>query len=95
MKVDNILIDHLANLSRLSFDSQSKKKMKSDLVKMLNFVRKLETVDTEKIEPLVYLSDERNVLRNDIVKSQIKQEEALSNAPEKDSDYFRIPKVIK
>tara|TARA_B100001248_G_C27216353_1_gene378231 strand:- start:375 stop:662 length:288 start_codon:yes stop_codon:yes gene_type:complete len=95
MKVDNILIDHLANLSRLSFDSQSKKKMKSDLVKMLNFVRKLETVDTEKIEPLVYLSDERNVLRNDIVKNQIKQEEALSNAPEKDSDYFRIPKVIK
>ena len=69
--------------------------MKSDLVKMLNFVRKLETVDTEKIEPLVYLSDERNVLRNDIVKNQIKQEEALSNAPEKDSDYFRIPKVIK
>ncbi len=95
MKVDNILIDQLANLSRLSFDSQSKKKMKSDLVKMLNFVRKLETVDTEKIEPLVYLSDERNVLRNDIVKNQIKQEEALSNAPEKDSDYFRIPKVIK
>ena len=95
MKVDNILIDHLANLSRLSFDSQSKKKMKSDLVKMLNFVRKLETVDTKKIEPLVYLSDERNVLRNDIVKNQIKQEEALSNAPEKDSDYFRIPKVIK
>jgi aspartyl-tRNA(Asn)/glutamyl-tRNA(Gln) amidotransferase subunit C len=95
MKVDNILIDHLANLSRLSFDSQSKKKMKSDLVKMLNFVRKLETVDTEKIEPLVYLSDERNVLRSDIVKNQIKQEEALSNAPEKDSDYFRIPKVIK
>tara|TARA_A100001015_G_scaffold109447_1_gene121457 strand:+ start:1049 stop:1336 length:288 start_codon:yes stop_codon:yes gene_type:complete len=95
MKLDNILIDHLANLSRLSFDSQSKKKMKSDLVKMLNFVRKLETVDTEKIEPLVYLSDERNVLRNDIVKNQIKQEEALSNAPEKDSDYFRIPKVIK
>ena len=95
MKVDNILIDHLANLSRLSFDSQSKKKMKSDLVKMLNFVRKLETVDTEKIEPLVYLSDERNVMRNDIVKNQIKQEEALSNAPEKDSDYFRIPKVIK
>ena len=95
MKVDNILIDHLANLSRLSFDSQSKKKMKSDLVKMLNFVRKLETVDTEKIEPLVYLSEERNVLRNDIVKNQIKQEEALSNAPEKDSDYFRIPKVIK
>ena len=95
MKVDNILIDHLANLSRLSFDSQSKKKMKFDLVKMLNFVRKLETVDTEKIEPLVYLSDERNVLRNDIVKNQIKQEEALSNAPEKDSDYFRIPKVIK
>ena len=95
MKVDNILIDHLANLSRLSFDSQSKKKMKSDLVKMLNFVRKLETVDTEKIDPLVYLSDERNVLRSDIVKNQIKQEEALSNAPEKDSDYFRIPKVIK
>ena len=77
MKVDNVLIDHLANLSRLSFDSQSKNKMKSDLIKMLNFVRKLETVDTEKIEPLVYLSDERNVLRNDIVKNQIKHKKLL------------------
>ena len=49
----------------------------------------------EGVEPLIYMTDERNVLRKDEVKDMVSKEDALSNAPQKDSDYFRVPKVIK
>ncbi len=95
MKVDDKLVEHLAHLSRLEFDDVSKEKMKSDFDKMLDFVAKLEKVDTEGVEPLVYMSKETNVLRIDAVKGEISQGRALQNAPEKDTDYIRVPKVIK
>ena len=94
MKVNNKLVEHLAHLSRLDFDDDSKEKMKFDFEKMLDFVAKLEEVDTENIEPLSYMSSELNVLREDKVEQLLTQEQALQNAPVNDSDYIRIPKVI-
>ncbi len=95
MKVDNNLVEHLAHLSRLEFDDASKEKMKFDFEKILDFVTKLEKVDTEGVEPLVYMSGETNVLREDKVKGMVSQKKALQNAPKRDTDYIRIPKVIK
>ena len=94
MKVNNKLVEHLAHLSRLDFDDDSKEKMKFDFEKMLDFVAKLEEVDTENIEPLSYMSSELNVLREDKVEQLLTQEQALQNAPVNDTDYIRIPKVI-
>ena len=94
MKVNNKLVEHLAHLSRLDFDDDSKEKMKFDFEKMLDFVTKLEEVDTANIEPLSYMSSELNVLREDKVKQELTQEQALQNAPVNDTDYIRIPKVI-
>ena len=94
MKVNNKLVEHLAHLSRLDFDQKSKEKMKFDFEKMLDFVTKLEEVDTSNIEPLSYMSSELNVLRQDRVEQAFTQEQALQNAPVNDSDYIRIPKVI-
>ena len=94
MKVNNKLVEHLAHLSRLDFDDNSKEKMKFDFEKMLDFVAKLEEVDTDNIEPLSYMSSELNVLREDKVKQELTQEQALQNAPVNDTDYIRIPKVI-
>lgn len=94
MKVDDNLVEHLAHLSRLEFDDASKGKMKFDFEKILDFVTKLEQVDTEGVEPLVYMSRETNVLREDKVKDMVSQKEALQNAPKRDTDYIRIPKVI-
>ena len=94
MKVNNKLVEHLAHLSRLDFDDDSKEKMKFDFEKMLDFVAKLEEVDTENIEPLSYMSSELNVLREDKVEQLLTQEQALENAPVNDTDYIRIPKVI-
>ena len=94
MKVNNKLVEHLAQLSRLDFDDDSKEKMKFDFEKMLDFVAKLEEVDTDNVEPLSYMSSELNVLREDKVVQVLNQEQALKNAPVNDTDYIRIPKVI-
>ena len=94
MKVNNKLVEHLAHLSRSDFDDDSKEKMKFDFEKMLDFVAKLEEVDTENVEPLSYMSSELNVLREDKVEQLLTQEQALQNAPVNDTDYIRIPKVI-
>ena len=67
MKVNNKLVEHLAHLSRLDFDDDSKEKMKFDFEKILDFVAKLEEVDTDNLEPLSYMSSDLNVLREDKV----------------------------
>ena len=95
MKVNDKLINDLSRLAKLNFDKQTIKKMKSDLKNILKFVDKLSEIDTEGIAPLIYLSEERNVLRPDQVDEQIEQKDALKNAPKKDSDYFKVPKVLK
>lgn len=95
MEITNKLIQDIAALAKLEFDEQSAKQMKADLEKIIGFVDKLNEIDTEGIEPLIYLSGEVNVLREDEVKAVISQVEALKNAPEKDSDYFKVPTVLK
>lgn len=94
MKIDDKTIDHLAKLSRLSFDPEAKARIKSDLEGILDLVNKLDELDTTGVAPLIHMTPGTNVLRNDEVKEFITKEEALSNAPKKDSDYFKVPKVI-
>ena len=95
MKVNNKLIQDIAKLSKLKFDDSAEEAMKADLEKMLAFVDKLNEIDTEGIDPLIYMSEEVNVLREDKVTEKTSQEDALKNAPEKDSDYFKVPTVLK
>jgi len=94
MKIDNKLITELARLAKLNFDEKSSQEMKEDLNKIIGFVDKLSEIDTKDVEPLIYLSDEVNVLRKDDAIENISQEKALKNAPKKDSDYILVPKVI-
>jgi aspartyl-tRNA(Asn)/glutamyl-tRNA(Gln) amidotransferase subunit C len=95
MKVNDKLVEHLAHLSRLEFLEKDQIQMKSDFEKILGFVARLDMIDTSGVEPLVYMSEERNILREDQVRNQVSQRLALKNAPAKDSDYIRVPKVIK
>jgi aspartyl-tRNA(Asn)/glutamyl-tRNA(Gln) amidotransferase subunit C len=94
MTVDQQLIDQLAHLSRLSFDEETGMEMVYDLNRILSFVEKLSEVNTDGVEPLIYMVDETNVLREDVVKIDITQDEGLKNAPKKDSDYFRVPRFV-
>jgi len=94
MKIDSSTVDKLADLAKLEFDKVSKENIIEDLNKVLAFVDKLNELDTENIEPLTYMSDETTITRKDVVKQVITQQEALSNAPKKDSDYILVPKVL-
>ena len=95
MEVNDALFDKLAHLSRLQFDEAERIAIKSDLQRMIAFVEKLNELDLEGVEPLLYMTDEINVLRDDEVKNSITREEALKNAPLHDSQFFKVPKVIK
>ena len=95
MEVNDKLIQDLSRLAKLKFDVSSVEKMKGDLEKMIGFVDKLSEIDTEGIEPLIYMSEEENVLRVDEISNEVSQKNALKNAPEKDSDYFKVPTVLK
>ena len=95
MKIDKKLIADLAKLAKLNFNEKSSKAMQNDLKKIIGFVNKLSEIDTDNVDPLIYLSDEINVLRKDNATSNLSQQEALKNAPKKDSDYILVPKVIK
>ncbi len=94
MRINDETIDRLAHLARLEFVDQEKTKIREDLEKVLGFCEKLNALDTEGVEPLIFMSEEHNVLREDAVYQDITHEQALHNAPKKDSDYFRVPKVI-
>jgi aspartyl-tRNA(Asn)/glutamyl-tRNA(Gln) amidotransferase subunit C len=95
MKIDYKMVDHLAHLSRLEFKDEAKDEIVNDLNRILSFIDKLNEMDTNNVEPLIYLTDEVNVLREDAVLESITHEEALKNAPQKDSDYFRVPKFVE
>ncbi|MFN8323063.1 MAG: Asp-tRNA(Asn)/Glu-tRNA(Gln) amidotransferase subunit GatC [Chitinophagales bacterium] len=95
MNIDNELVERLAELSKLEFDEHSKEGIKKDLQKILDLVQKLEEVNVDGIAPLIYMTDEKNILRKDMIQDTVTKEEALQNAPQRDSDYFKVPKVIK
>ncbi len=95
MQINEEMIDRLAHLARLEFNAADKQEMIADLSRMLDFVETLNEVDTVGVEPLVYMTDHTNDFRKDEVIHSISREEALLNAPKKDSDYFRVAKVIE
>lgn len=95
MKITEETVDHIAHLARLEFKGEKKETIKEDLERILQFIDKLKQLETNNVEPLVYMTNEVNRLREDETKVTLSQEEVLKNAPKKDSDYFRIPKVLE
>ena len=95
MEVTGALVDKLAHLSRLEFNAVDKEEIKNDLQRMISFVEKLDELDLEGTEPLLHMSSNVNVLRDDEVKGSVTREDALKNAPAHDDEFFKVPKVIK
>jgi aspartyl-tRNA(Asn)/glutamyl-tRNA(Gln) amidotransferase subunit C len=95
MKIDEATLDRIAELARLDFsDPTSRKAMLADMERVLSFVEKLNEVDTTGVEPLIFMTDEVDVLRDDVAETTITKQEALKNSPVKDSDYFKVPRVV-
>ena len=94
MKVTDDIVKHIAHLARLDFKGEELGAIKGDMEKIIDFVDKLSEIDTENVEPLIFMNEKVNVLREDVPNQTLTKENALANAPKSDSDYFRIPKVL-
>ena len=95
MIIDKETVEKVANLARLELADDEKEAMIKDMNKILDFMAKLNELDTTGIDPLVYMTNEVNVLREDVVKQQITTAEGLQNAPKHTDDYFLVAKVIE
>lgn len=95
MDINNEIIDRLSELAKLDFDPSEKENIKNDLNRILSYFEKLNEVNTDGVEPLIFMSENVNLLREDEPEQVYSKKDALKNAPAKDSDYFRVPKFIE
>jgi aspartyl-tRNA(Asn)/glutamyl-tRNA(Gln) amidotransferase subunit C len=95
MEVNDSLITHLCKLANLEFDESGKQEIKKDLEKMIGFVEKLNAIDVSGVEPLLYMGEETDVLREDVFEPSVSRSDALKNAPLADDQYFKVPRVVK
>jgi aspartyl-tRNA(Asn)/glutamyl-tRNA(Gln) amidotransferase subunit C len=95
MAVDKFTLQKIAHLARLEINPQRQDEMLHDLEAMLAFVEKLKEVDTSGVEPLTSMSTEVNGWREDEVQPHLARAEALQQAPHKDEQFFKVPKVLE
>jgi aspartyl-tRNA(Asn)/glutamyl-tRNA(Gln) amidotransferase subunit C len=88
-------VQQLAELARLEFSEKETSEIKGDLQRMITFVEKLNELDTTNVKPLLHMTADGNILREDKVVPSITREEGLRNAPAANDQYFKVPKVIK
>lgn len=95
MKLDEATLDRIAELARLDVSDPARRKtLLADMQRVFDFVEKLNSIDTTGVEPLIHLTEEADVLREDVALPGLTKQEALMNAPVKDSDYFKVPRVV-
>ena len=95
MKINREVLDKMAHLARLEFDDKDAEKMMQDMTSIVSWVEKLNEVDTTGVEPLTSMSHEVNAFREDQANLSLTQQEVLKNAPHKDENYFKVPKVLE
>lgn len=86
---------NIAKLSKLRLSENEIEEFTEDMNQILDYVKKLEKIDTSKIEPLSHPLEGVNVFREDKLQKSIDREAALKNAPDKTEEFFKVPKVIK
>jgi aspartyl-tRNA(Asn)/glutamyl-tRNA(Gln) amidotransferase subunit C len=95
MEVNDALIQQLAMLARLEINAGESEEIRHDLQRMITFVEKLGELDTTDVKPMLHMTTDTNVMREDRVLPLISREEGLQNAPSHNGEYFKVPKVIK
>ena len=92
MNLTRLDVLKLADIAKLELSDLEADSLLGDLGKMLGFVDKVRALDLDGVEPLVYMTDRENVLREDLPTDPLSHAEALRGAPGADSDYFRVPR---
>ena len=95
MKISIEEVEKIAHLARLRFSKNELTEMQGDLDNILSWMNKLNELDTTGVAPQIYMTEEVNEMRDDKMKNSLSHEEALDNAPKKDSNYIRVPKTIE
>jgi aspartyl-tRNA(Asn)/glutamyl-tRNA(Gln) amidotransferase subunit C len=93
MKITNELIDYLCQLSRFKLEDSEKEARKEDLQNILNYMDKLNELDTEGVEEMTHPFEEYNYTREDIITNIDDRENLLKVAPERKGDYFKVKEV--
>lgn len=88
-------VQYVADLARLQFSEEETERLKGDLNQILEYMETLNELDTSDVDPLEHVIDLEYRLRSDEAEEPVSHEDALKNAPDADSDYFRVPRVIE
>jgi len=95
MTINKEAVKKISKLSRIASNDEFETSMIKDLNTILKFVDQLNEVDTKDIEPLSSVVEQKLFQRGDIVKKMNEKEEILKNSPNKNENYFVVPKVIE
>ena len=95
MTIDLKTVKHISKLSRISIDDHKAKKLSDDLNSIFSFIEKLNQLDTKNTEPLTSIAETTLKLRKDEIKSQNIRKDILKNSPDKNKDFFVVPKVVE
>ena len=95
MAIDTETVKRVAFLSRLKIDDAKIEATEKEFNKILSWIEELNEVNTDNVEPLISVNDTTLRLRDDEITDGNYQEAVLKNAPDKESDYFAVPKVVE
>ena len=95
MSIDLKTIKHISKLSRISVDQKRAEKLAGDLNSIFDFIEKLNELKTENVEPLTSIAETTLRFREDKITSDNIREKILKNSPEKNDDFFVVPKVVE
>lgn len=88
-------VQHIANLARLTLNSEEVKASQEQLSHILDYIEKLNQLDTEDVHPTSHVIPIRNVTKADDQKDLFERDEILANAPSSEQGYFEVPQVIE
>lgn len=95
MSVSEKEVRYVADLARLQLTEKEVSSLAKDMNNILGYMDLLNELDTTTVEPLEHVIELKSRLRKDEAKTPLSHDDALKNAPDADSDYFRVPKVIE
>jgi aspartyl-tRNA(Asn)/glutamyl-tRNA(Gln) amidotransferase subunit C len=95
MSINKDTIKKISKLARISVTNEETDRLEKDLNSILKFVEQLKELNTDKITPIASVSDQVLTMNKDEIKNINEKEEILKNAPEKNSNYYIVPKVIE
>jgi aspartyl-tRNA(Asn)/glutamyl-tRNA(Gln) amidotransferase subunit C len=95
MAIDRDAVDHVARLARLDLSDETKERMQAELSDILTHAERIQSLDLDDVEPTSHPVPLTNVMRDDVTRPPLTQQEALSNAPESEDGRFKVPRIIE